>query len=73
MTQPEATWKVQELWVPQVRPTDLPPPMTTSERLLTDRLIRAEIRAARAEEALRWVYPDLSRLAHRELIDGLLG
>jgi hypothetical protein len=44
-----------DLWVPGCAREQLPPPMTLHERLLADRLIRAEIRAAKYEMALRAV------------------
>jgi hypothetical protein len=70
-----------ELYVPE-HLANKPVPLTIAERLLVDRLIEteqrasmAEVRAARLEEALRWVY--LHVPGHeadvRAAINGLLG
>ena len=59
------------LWVPRRAAEEPPSPMSTSERLLAERLIRAEVRAERAEQALRWLYRDAYGW-QQQIINGVL-
>ncbi len=66
-----------ELYVPSG--SVLPPPLAIYERSLVDRLLAAmsraaaaEVRAARAEEALRWAHTKLSMFEDKELVEKVL-